>query len=168
MKQQDHFVFFWRPQEENGYLGNWFLRDFELDGTRFNCSEQAMMYKKAMLMGDPKTAAIILKEDQPAKHKKLGQSVAPWDEKKWLENREKIMFDSCRAKFLAAPDLLEQLLATGDACLVEASPMDKIWGIGLAKDHPDASKPKNWKGLNLLGKVLMEVREDLRQTQRKA
>lgn len=90
------FVFFWRPNEENGYLGNWHLRDLELDGKKFNCSEQAMMYKKALLMGDERVAALIEQETQPAKHKKLGQQVTPWDEKKWLDNRERIMFECCK------------------------------------------------------------------------
>lgn len=116
---------------------------------------------KAMLMGDKEVAQKILTCGSPANAKKLGQTVKPWKEDLWLRERDRIMYECCLAKFKAHADLREKLLATGDAILVEASPMDKIWGIGLAADDPAAQQPKKWKGLNLLGKALMRVRDEL-------
>ncbi len=92
-------MFFWRPHEENGYLGNWHVQKMTMDGLEFVCSEQAMMYKKALLMGDVAKAKEILQEQKPANHKKLGQQVKPWDEEKWLKHREQIMFDCCKGEW---------------------------------------------------------------------
>ncbi len=159
------FVMFWKPDGENGLFGNWFPSPFEAGGIKFSCSEQYMMYHKAMLMGDETTAQLMLQEKDPKRHKKLGQSVKPWKEDLWLANRARIMYEGCLAKFSQNEDLRAQLLATGNAVLVEASPLDKIWGIGLKASDPNARKQASWKGLNLLGRVLMQVRSDLRAHQ---
>jgi ribA/ribD-fused uncharacterized protein len=159
------FVMFWKPEEAEGYLGNWFESPFEAGGVAFNCNEQYMMYHKALLMGDEATAQRMLAEKNPKNHKKLGQSVKPWNEELWLENRARIMYEGCQAKFSQNEELCQRLLATGDAVLVEASPLDKIWGIGLKASDPNARKQASWKGLNLLGRVLMQVRSDLRARQ---
>lgn len=121
-----------------------------------------MMYQKALLMGDTDTGALILATKDPKKIKQLGQRVKPWDESKWLENRCRIMYEGLMGKFTQNTELKERLLSTGQKILVEASPLDKIWGIGLDGKSPDARHPLRWKGLNLLGRVLMQVREDLR------
>jgi len=124
-----------------------------------------MMYRKALLMGDATSAQQILTATTPSQVRKLGQSVKPWDENLWLKNRLEIMYTGCFAKFSQNPPLKEKLLATGNTILVEASPPDRIWGIGLAEDHPDATSIDKWQGLNLLGQVLMKVREDIKSVQ---
>lgn len=161
--KKNGFVCFWKPDEENGFLGNWYESPFSLQGHQFRFQESYMMWSKAMLMGDEEVAAKILSEDIPARVKKLGQSVKPWDEDKWIANRCKIMYEGCMEKFKTHADLKAKLLATGDAILVEASPMDKIWGVGLAANNKDVRNVAKWKGLNLLGRVLMKVREDIKQ-----
>ena len=121
-----------------------------------------MMYHKALLMGDGEIARQILDNPDPSVAKKLGQCVSPWDEARWISERCRIMYEACHAKFSSHPELAALLLATGDLGIAEASPLDKIWGIGMGVTNPLAENPLRWKGQNLLGKVLMKVREDLR------
>ena len=90
----------------------------------------------------------------------MGRRQIPFGEKVWFENRERIYFEVLLDKF-SNPKLKQTIIATGDKTLVEASPYDKIWGIGIDCNHPDATQPDKWKGLNLLGKVLMKVRQEL-------
>lgn len=155
------YVFFWKPSEPLGYLGNWYPAAFEANGVLYPTSEHYMMYAKAMLMGDESVAAQILASPDPGVVKKLGQTVSPWNEALWIENRNRIMFEACLAKFSAHADLRASLLATGNAVLVEASPFDRIWGIGMGASHRDAENPAKWKGMNLLGEALMKVRDRL-------
>jgi ribA/ribD-fused uncharacterized protein len=157
------FVCFWKPNQPNGYLGNWYDSPFILDGIHFPTSEHYMMYHKALLMGDIDCGDKILAATDPKMVKALGQRVKPWDEQLWLDNRCRIMYEACYAKFSAHADLLGLLLRTGNTVLVEASPMDRIWGIGLSATHADAFNVAKWKGSNLLGRVLMRVREALRE-----
>ncbi len=119
------------------------------------------MYEKAKLMGDTKSVEKILKTTNPYLVKKYGREVKPWNEILWQQNREKIMVDVCFSKFTSSPILREVLLETGNLILVEASPKDRIWGIGLGENYPGIEDPKNWRGLNLLGKSLMTVRDML-------
>jgi ribA/ribD-fused uncharacterized protein len=107
--------------------------------------------------------AQILAAKHPGEAKKLGREVQGFDETLWLEHRSDIVLRANLAKFGQQEALRTFLLNTGDRILVEASPDDQIWGIGLAEDHPDAAVPDRWKGLNLLGFALMEVRDRLRQ-----
>ena len=118
-----------------------------------------MMAEKARLMGDQNIAEQIMKTTDPRKVKGLGRKVQNWDEAKWLANRERIVTEGNFAKFTASQELKEVLLSTGDSVMVEASPMDKIWGIGMAKEDPRAVKEEEWLGTNLLGKCLMKARE---------
>lgn len=157
----DGFVLFWKPTQVNGYLGNWFDAPFDLNGIHFPTSEHYMMYEKAMLMGDDITANDIVHATDPKIVKALGREVNPWNETLWINNRCRIMFEACMAKFRAHPDIRASLIATGNTILVEASPLDKIWGIGMGANNPDAKVPIKWRGLNLLGRVLMKVRQDL-------
>ena len=117
------------------------------------------MYHKALTMGDSDTAQAILAASTPAEAKKLGRSIRPWDQQLWNQHKYTIMVDALLHKFSANPDLLKTLLDTGDAILAEASPDDTIWGIGLSIDS--AEQGVAWKGTNLLGKALMEVRDTL-------
>ncbi|HEY1549957.1 MAG TPA: NADAR family protein [Kofleriaceae bacterium] len=134
-----------------------------VDGREFNCAEQFMMHGKAMLFGDVKIAAQILATDSPKQHKALGRKVSPFDDATWKRSCEAIVAAASRAKFTQNPALLELLLATRGTTLVEASPYDRIWGIGLAATDPRAHDPATWRGKNLLGKILTALRDDLAQ-----
>jgi ribA/ribD-fused uncharacterized protein len=141
-------------------FSQWHPCRFVVDGRAFNCAEQFMMHGKAMLFGDEATAAKILASDAPKTHKALGRKVTPFDDATWKASREAIVRAGSRAKFTQNPHLLEQLLAT-HGTLVEASPFDRIWGIGLRATDPRAQDPKTWRGQNLLGTILTELRDEL-------
>lgn len=129
----------------------------------FVCAEQYHMYHKALLFGDFNVAGLILRENDPAIMKRLGRQVQNFNEEVWRANRKTIVLRGNMLKFSQHPALLDELLATGDAIIAEASPSDRIWGIGLGANHPDARDPKKWRGENLLGKTLMHIRNAYRQ-----
>ncbi|EBS4516769.1 DUF1768 domain-containing protein [Salmonella enterica subsp. enterica serovar Braenderup] len=160
MKIKDGFLFFWVTED---YMSNWHKSEFVLNGIKFNCAEQYMMYSKAMVFGDTYHAQKILETTSQSKQKGYGRQVRNYDDDVWNEVRMDIVYEANMAKFKQNPHLLEQLLSTGDLHLVEASPYDQIWGIGMDEDDPDATNPEEWDGLNLLGEVLMVVREHLRK-----
>jgi ribA/ribD-fused uncharacterized protein len=142
-------------------FSQWYRAAFVVDGVSFGCAEQYMMYGKAQLFGDAEVAAEILAVDHPRAHKALGRKVKPFDDRTWRLNREAIVSAGNRAKFTQNADLRAQLLATRGTTLVEASPYDRIWGIGLAANDPRAADPAKWKGQNLLGKILTALRDEL-------
>lgn len=142
-------------------LSNWHRCRFEFRGRQFTCVEQFMMYAKAMLFDDCQVAEAILVAPDPRAQKKLGREVKGFDESVWVEKRESIVTVGCREKFRQNPALATVLLATGDTVLVEASPYDCIWGVGLAWNDPRILDQRRWLGTNLLGKALMKVREIL-------
>lgn len=148
---------------KKGFLSNWFASPFELDGIKFVCVEQAMMYYKAKLMGDENVAGQVLMTSDPKTIKGLGRDVRPWNQKLWDREKVPIVTRCLLAKFEQNPELQAQLLVTGDKTLVEAAHYDKIWGNGLSANHPDANDPSKWPGLNLLGQCLMEVRKQLQK-----
>lgn len=159
------YVFFWHADGENGMLGNWYPCGFIKDGISYVHTEQYMMAQKALLFDDQEIFAAIMKETSPKKCKALGRKVRHFDNSVWNREKEKIMFDGCYAKFSQNADLKEFLLSTGDKILAEASPLDRIWGIGLSADNPKATDPNAWPGQNLLGKTLMKVRDRLKTTE---
>jgi ribA/ribD-fused uncharacterized protein len=120
-----------------------------------------MMHGKAMLFEDTEHAAKILAAAHPRQHKALGRKVTPFDDAVWKRERINIVRAGSRAKFTQNPELREKLLATKGTTLVEASPYDKIWGIGLAATDARAKDPAQWKGQNLLGKILTDLRDEL-------
>lgn len=130
-------------------------------GMSYNCCEQYMMYHKAKLFLDEEVASKIMSTDDPHEQKKLGRMVKNYNEDIWSRHRFQIVFEGNYLKFTQHKDLQERLLTTGNKILVEASPYDKIWGIGLGCDNHMINDEKNWKGLNLLGKVLMSVRSTI-------
>jgi hypothetical protein len=160
MKIKSGYALFWKTED---YMSNWHLSPFTIDGVRFNCAEQWMMYAKAMLFGDTAIAQEVLAEPIPRNQKALGRKVKGFVSEVWENECFAIMVKGCLQKFLQNPHLKEQLLATDDLVLVEASPHDTIWGIGMDENHLDATNPEKWLGLNLLGLVLMEVRRLLRE-----
>lgn len=124
----------------------------------YNCCEQAMMHKKALLFGDEEIAKKIMLCDKQTSMKAYGRKVKNFDQKIWDENKEKIVFDNNMNKFSQNEDLKKILIDTGDKVLAEAARFDNIWGIGTVKHETDMTK---WKGKNLLGKILMRVRNEL-------
>ena len=127
-------------------------------------AEQAMMGCKASLMGDTDTEQAIYKTSNPKIIKQLGRKVKNFNQEIWDRNKEDIVYKINLAKFSQNPELRDFLLSTGDKLIVEASPYDKIWGIGLSADDPRSDNPSMWLGSNLLGKALMRVREELKNS----
>ena len=157
-------IYFYGYQKNKEYscFSNFYICNFEDEGINFFCSEQYMMYQKALLMGDDNSAGKILRANSPFECKKLGRKVKPWDNDAWVNNRYNIVYNAVLLKFTQNQKLKEVLLKTDDLILAEASPYDKIWGIGLSKKK--AEEGVEWKGLNLLGEVLMEVRDDIKRS----
>ncbi len=120
-----------------------------------------MMAGKARLFRDEEAAERIVAVDHPGEAKRLGRQVRGFDQAAWEEARFGIVVDGNVAKFGQNPDLRAFLLGTGERVLVEASPRDRVWGIGLGARNEDAERPDRWRGLNLLGFALMEARARL-------
>lgn len=162
------FRFFWghRPPAGGGVgascLSQWYPSPFTAEGQRYATAEHFMMAGKARLFGDDKTVDAILGAPDPGRVKALGRRVAGFDEATWERHRYDIVVAGNLAKFGQHDRLRGFLLATGDDVLVEASPLDTVWGIGIAAGDPRAEHPIDWPGLNLLGFALMDVRAALR------
>ena len=144
-------------------LSNWYLEPFRVGDKQYTCIEQYMMESKAILFGDAETGAEILAEPEPGQIKLLGRKIRGFDEELWNRFKYRIVLTGCYYKFACSADLRRYLLSTGDATPVEANPADRIWGVALAADDPDIQDPSKWGGTNLLGRILMEVREELRR-----
>jgi ribA/ribD-fused uncharacterized protein len=162
------FVHFWghRPAPDGsigtGCLSQWWPAEFAVDGVTFRSAEHHMMWRKAKLFGDDDTAARIVAAGHPRQAKLLGRRVCGFDEQTWCDHRYDIVVGGSIAKFGQNPTLRDFLLSTDDHVLVEASPTDRIWGIGLAASDQRALDPAQWIGLNLLGFALMQARASLR------
>lgn len=154
-------VCFHKPEEENGYLSNWYRSKFMVNGTVFSSMEQYMMYKKAVCFHDKEIADKILMTDDVVEIKALGKLVANYNDNYWNGVRQIIVFEGLFAKFSQNEDLKSQLKTTGDKLLAECAVRDRIWGIGLSMKDPDRFEIDKWKGQNLLGYALMMVREQL-------
>jgi ribA/ribD-fused uncharacterized protein len=128
-------------------------------GVKYNCSEQYMMYQKAHLFKDFDVADMIMEQTEPRKQKFLGRHVRGFDEGLWVSECITIMVPGLISKFTQNQHCLDALLYTGDKIIVEASPSDKIWGIGMSENDPGATDPTKWKGKNLLGECLMKARD---------
>lgn len=160
------YVFFWGHQEKAGQVtkscfSQWYDSKFEVDGNEFITAEHYMMYHKAKLFGDYRACKKILLAGNPGEAKAIGREVLGFKQDLWDEKRLEIVVNANLAKFSQNSKLKEFLLNTGNRVIVEASPVDKVWGIGLAQDNPASENPNTWRGLNLLGFALMEVREQL-------
>ena len=143
-------------------FSQWWQSAFEVDGVRYATAEHWMMAQKAELFEDKDIIEKILNAKSPAQAKKLGRQVKNFDPKIWGDNCFDIVCEGNFHKFSQHDNLKEFLLDTKDRVLVEASPVDKIWGIGMAQENEHAENPRLWKGQNLLGFALMEVRDRLR------
>ncbi|MFK4103503.1 NADAR family protein [Streptomyces sp. NPDC019531] len=163
------YLHFWghRPRTDGrvgaSCLSQWWPSPFVVDGVTYATAEHWMMAGKARLFEDQEAEHRILAAGSPAQAKKMGRLVRAFDEQRWRRERFGIVAEGSFHKFAAHPDLRQFLLNTGDRVLVEASPVDRVWGIGLAADDEAASDPARWRGPNLLGFALMETRARLRE-----
>lgn len=156
MKTTDTHVLFWGNKD---IYSNFYNKPFFYKGMKVSCSEVAFMIEKALQFNDQEVVAALRKVTNPAHAKSLGRKIKNYDDAIWNEVRFDKMKEVLSAKF-SDPVLAKQLQETGKRIIVEASPVDKIWGIGLDENHPDAQNESKWLGQNLLGKVLMDVRDD--------
>ncbi len=145
----------------SGCLSQWWPASFTVDGIGYPTAEHWMMAEKARLFGDEAGLATVLAAGSPGAAKAAGRKVQGFDEQRWKRARFEIVVAGNMAKFTQHPDLRDYLITTGHKVLVEASPYDRIWGIGLSTNHADARHPSRWRGRNLLGFALMQVRERL-------
>lgn len=152
----DKYIFFW-----GGTFSQWAWSPFEIDGVEYNCGEQYMMAKKALLFGDYDALREIMLEDEPSTQKAIGKTVKGFDKTKWEKHCRKIVYDGNYAKFTQNPKMEKELMASGQLEIVEASPTDAIWGIGMGVNHPNILDRTKWKGTNWLGIAIMEVRNAL-------
>lgn len=163
-KEETKFLYFWghtnKLNEKAGKFcfSQWYESPFVVEGQTYHTAEHWMMAQKALLFGDTEIYQRIILSRKPAEVKDLGRRISNFDEAIWTAKRYEIVKQGNLHKFQQNPDLGAYLVTTENRILVEASPVDYIWGIGLAQDHEDASQPDRWKGLNLLGFALMEVR----------
>lgn len=161
------YVFFWghTPPHDGSInqacFSQWYDAPFELDDILFPTSEHYMMAQKALLFEDKTAYESILNSAHPGEAKSIGRTVQNFNQSIWDGNRFEIVVKANYYKFSQNEPLKQYLLNTSSRVLVEASPRDTIWGIGLAQNHPKAELPHAWKGLNLLGFALMEARKRL-------
>ena len=143
-------------------LSQWYDCRFEVDGVTYHTTEQYMMACKARLFGDDEVLQEIMTAEHPSKYKKLGRKVRGFVPEIWDAKKYDIVVEGNKAKFGQNLELKDYLLSTGNAILVEASPYDRIWGIGLDRDTAKKGSVNDWRGENLLGCALMETRDWLR------
>lgn len=160
------FIFFWGHTEKGSEItkacfSQWYPCSFEIGGASYYTAEQYMMAQKALLFGDEKVCREIMAAKHPKQFKDLGRKISGFSESVWDEHKQQIVVDANYAKFSQNPKLKEFLLRTNTRILVEASPYDKIWGIGMAADDKNVENPIMWNGQNLLGFALMEVRDGI-------
>jgi conserved hypothetical protein, ribA/ribD-fused len=141
----EKFTCFWRTKSP---FSQWHSAKFIVDGIKYNCAEQYMMHQKAMLFNDAETAQEILNVSEPSKQKALGRKVKNFNSKIWDQHCKQIVYEGNKAKFTQNPILLKALIDTKDTTLVEASPYDTIWGVGLAAEDDRINDRKNWHGTN--------------------
>lgn len=164
------FIYFWGHTQNTNCLtetclSQWYDVTFEVSGVKYHTAEQYMMAQKALLFDDRQVYEDIMLADNPRDYKALGRKIKNFDRTIWDSKKYEIVVEGNKAKFSQNLNLMKYLLSTGDAILVEASPYDRIWGIGLYPGQAAKGSIDQWRGLNLLGAALMEVRDWLREAQ---
>ena len=164
--RQKPLFFFGHNKAKNGMdacFSNWFPAKFGEKGQQFENTEQYMMWHKALLFNDSEIAQKILQDGDPKTVKALGRKVRGFVQSVWDQNAQKIVYEGCLQKFTQNEELKKHLLSTGDRLLVEASPYDKIWGIGMNATDAAKTPQTQSKGTNWLGQCLVQVRETIRE-----
>ena len=154
----EQFHFFW-----GGPFSQWHKCKFIHGTTQYNCAEQFMMAQKAILFGDEDCLLKIMKSRDPKEQKSIGRGIQSFNENRWRLNARRIVYIGNYRKFTQNSYLMDALMATKNKTLVEASPHDQIWGIGLAESDPRALSRDTWRGTNWLGEVLTKLREELKK-----
>lgn len=154
------YTFFWLAPSP---FSQWHRAGFTVDGVHFKTAEHYMMYKKAMLFGDALKAEEILKIEHPKDVKQKGREISGFIKEEWEANCKRFVYEGNYAKFTQNKAILPVLMGTGDTELVEASPFDNIWGIGLKEEDAKKLPKEQWKGTNWLGEILTELRENLKK-----
>jgi hypothetical protein len=152
-RETDSHIFFWKS-----YLSQWYMRDFKREDIVYCCCEQYMMAEKARLFGDDDALGRIMSSNSPSTHKMVGRQVKNYDDGQWQAISRYVVFLGNMAKFAQHEDLKEKLLLTKGKILVEASPYDKLWGVGLEAWDDRILDEKTWQGENWLGQEIMNVR----------
>lgn len=154
--ENDDYIFFW-----GSIFSNWAKASFIYKGEKYNCAEQAMMAEKAIMFNDMPTLKDIMNSNNPRQQKALGREVAGFNKQLWESKCLPLVSDICFQKFSQNEHLRDRLLSTGKKKIVEASPSDDIWGIGLHAEDHDILDESKWKGKNWLGIALMNARDRL-------
>ena len=154
-------ISFHNPDEEYGFLSNWYLSKFEVSGVVYSSMEQYMMYQKAIYFHDEIVAEQILETEDVSEIKQFGRMVSGYDDITWNGIRQIIVYEGLKAKFSQNEELRNLLKKTGDAILAECAVKDRIWGIGLSMTDLSRFDKNKWKGQNLLGYSLMMVRKSI-------
>lgn len=164
------YLYFWGHTQKQpssmitkSCLSQWYHSGFVIDNIYYPTAEHYMMAEKARLFNDQQKVSEILKANNPKLAKSLGRKVAYFVPDIWNERCLAVVIAGNFAKFSQNPELADFLLSTKQKILVEASPVDKIWGIGLSEDTPNIDNPLIWRGKNLLGFALMTVRQQLKE-----
>jgi ribA/ribD-fused uncharacterized protein len=157
MRITDKYVFFWGNES---VFSQWYPSTFVIDGVTYSTAEQFMMASKARLFNDGTICSKILATNDPKKQKSLGRSVSGFDKATWEKHAKDVVYEGNKAKFLQNRLILQDLANTGSRTIVEASPYDKIWGIGLHWSDSRCDDSANWQGTNWLGEVLTKLRDD--------
>lgn len=163
------YLFFWghtakeKSMIAKECLSQWYKADFVIDGITYPSAEHFMMAEKARLFNDEEILDKILQTSDPYEAKKLGRVVKDYDNDVWNQCRFDIVVKANKEKFMQNEKLKQYLLSTDTKIIVEASPRDRIWGIGMGQNNPEAKNPFKWRGLNLLGFALMVVRDKLQE-----
>lgn len=161
----NNIICFHNPNEENGYLSNWYMSEFTCDDIKFSSMEQYMMYQKAVTFHDYDVAKDIMGTDDVAEIKALGRKVKNYSDVIWNGLRQIVIYQGLFAKFQQNVTLKQRLLETGDSIIAECAVRDTIWGIGLSMKDTKRFDINEWQGTNLLGFALMAVRKELKNTQ---
>ena len=166
--KKNKYIFFWghTPSKDEeikkSCFSQWWKSEFWVDVDNYCCMEQYMMSEKARLFGDEEIREKIMKSADPREIKALGRLVKNFDDSLWNRVKYSIVLTGNYYKFMQNEELKKFLLSTGDKVLVEASPYDRVWGIGMGASNENIEKPEMWRGENLLGFALMEVRDEIR------
>jgi len=159
------YLFFWghQPSKDGSItkscFSQWWESSFVDNNTTYKTSEHWMMAEKARLFKDPTMVPKIINANSPGEAKKLGRRISNFDQATWDQAKYDIVVKGNTLKFSQNNNIKTFIINTNERVIVEASPVDSIWGNGLSADSKDAYKPENWRGENLLGFALMEVRD---------